>query len=58
MRFGQDMPTTGVFADPRQSADLAVEAEQAGWEGFLSGISLSAAQNPTRPNPSPIRGAR
>ncbi|MEO7001114.1 MAG: LLM class flavin-dependent oxidoreductase [Ktedonobacterales bacterium] len=35
MRFGLDVPTTGEYAAPHALADLAVEAEAAGWNSFL-----------------------
>lgn len=35
MQFGLDVPTTGEYADPRTLADLAAEAEDAGWDGFF-----------------------
>src|SRR5258708_37377711 len=35
MKFGLDVPTTGVYADVRAQAALAVEAEAAGWDGFF-----------------------
>src|SRR5438445_3135513 len=43
MHFGLDIPTTSEYADPRVLVDLAVEAEEAGWDGlFLWDILLSA----------------
>lgn len=35
MKFGLDMPTSGEFADTRVLAELAAEAEAAGWDGFF-----------------------
>src|SRR5947209_6380623 len=35
MKYGLDIPTAGVYADPRTLADLAAEAEEAGWDGFF-----------------------
>src|SRR5437868_5751886 len=35
MKFGLDVPTTGKYADARVLAQLAVEAEAAGWDGFF-----------------------
>ena len=35
MKFGLDVPTTGEYADPRVLAQLASEAEAAGWDGFF-----------------------
>jgi alkanesulfonate monooxygenase SsuD/methylene tetrahydromethanopterin reductase-like flavin-dependent oxidoreductase (luciferase family) len=35
MKFGLDVPTTGAYADARVQAQLALEAEAAGWDGFF-----------------------
>ena len=35
MKYGLDVPTTGEYANPRLLAELAVEAEEAGWDGFF-----------------------
>lgn len=35
MQFGLDVPTTGAYADARILAQLAMEAEEAGWDGFF-----------------------
>jgi alkanesulfonate monooxygenase SsuD/methylene tetrahydromethanopterin reductase-like flavin-dependent oxidoreductase (luciferase family) len=35
MKFGLDVPTTGAYADARVQAQLAIEAEAAGWDGFF-----------------------
>lgn len=35
MKYGLDIPTAGAYADPRKLADLAADAEQAGWDGFF-----------------------
>lgn len=35
MKFGLDVPTTGDYADARVLAQLAAEAEAAGWHGFF-----------------------
>ena len=35
MRFGLDLTIFGELADPKLLADLAVEAEAAGWDGFF-----------------------
>jgi alkanesulfonate monooxygenase SsuD/methylene tetrahydromethanopterin reductase-like flavin-dependent oxidoreductase (luciferase family) len=35
MKYGLDVPTTGEYADPRTLAQLAGEAEAAGWDGFF-----------------------
>jgi alkanesulfonate monooxygenase SsuD/methylene tetrahydromethanopterin reductase-like flavin-dependent oxidoreductase (luciferase family) len=35
IKFGLDVSTVGVYADPRVLADLAADAEDAGWNGFF-----------------------
>lgn len=35
MKYGLDIPTNGAYADPRKLAELAKEAEEAGWDGFF-----------------------
>src|SRR3954469_15779328 len=35
MKYGLDIPVNGEYANPRTLADLAIEAEQAGWDGFF-----------------------
>ncbi len=35
MKFGLDVPVSGAYADPLLLADLAVEAEAAGWDGLF-----------------------
>ena len=35
MRFGVHVPNFGDFHDPRAVAELAHEAEAAGWDGFF-----------------------
>jgi hypothetical protein len=35
VRFGLSVPNLGEFTDPRQVADLARRAEEAGWDGFF-----------------------
>lgn len=35
MRFGLDVPVDGPFADPGLLAELAIEAEEVGWDGFF-----------------------
>jgi alkanesulfonate monooxygenase SsuD/methylene tetrahydromethanopterin reductase-like flavin-dependent oxidoreductase (luciferase family) len=35
MRFGVHLPNFGPLGDPRLIADLAAEAESAGWDGFF-----------------------
>jgi alkanesulfonate monooxygenase SsuD/methylene tetrahydromethanopterin reductase-like flavin-dependent oxidoreductase (luciferase family) len=35
MRFGMNVPPFGDFADPKALAELAQQAEAAGWDGFF-----------------------
>jgi alkanesulfonate monooxygenase SsuD/methylene tetrahydromethanopterin reductase-like flavin-dependent oxidoreductase (luciferase family) len=35
MKYGLDISIAGEYSDPRTLADLAFEAEQAGWDGFF-----------------------
>ena len=35
MRYGLDVSIAGEYSNPRTLAELAVEAEQAGWDGFF-----------------------
>ncbi len=35
MRYGLDVSIVGEYSNPRTLAELAVEAEQAGWDGFF-----------------------
>jgi alkanesulfonate monooxygenase SsuD/methylene tetrahydromethanopterin reductase-like flavin-dependent oxidoreductase (luciferase family) len=35
VRYGLDIPTADEYADVRLLADLAVDAEEAGWDGFF-----------------------
>jgi alkanesulfonate monooxygenase SsuD/methylene tetrahydromethanopterin reductase-like flavin-dependent oxidoreductase (luciferase family) len=35
MKYGLDVSTAGEYSDPRTLAELAAEAEQAGWDGFF-----------------------
>lgn len=35
MKFGLDVPTMSAYADARVQAQLALEAEAAGWDGFF-----------------------
>jgi alkanesulfonate monooxygenase SsuD/methylene tetrahydromethanopterin reductase-like flavin-dependent oxidoreductase (luciferase family) len=43
MRFGLDIPVSGQYADPRLLADLAADAETAGWDGFFLQDVLNAS---------------
>ncbi len=35
MKFGVYLPPFGKYADPHRLADLAIQAEKAGWDGFF-----------------------
>lgn len=35
MRYGLDVPVSGEYADPRLLAEMAADAEDAGWDGFF-----------------------
>ncbi len=35
MKYGLDIPINGAYADARKLAELAAEAEDAGWDGFF-----------------------
>jgi alkanesulfonate monooxygenase SsuD/methylene tetrahydromethanopterin reductase-like flavin-dependent oxidoreductase (luciferase family) len=52
MQFGLDVSTAGSYADPRVLADLAVEAEAAGWDGFFLWDAVFA-QPPSLPMADP-----
>ncbi len=49
MKFGLDVATSGDFADPKKLAALAVEAEQAGWDGFFVWDVMFANQTMDEP---------
>ncbi|HET7088898.1 MAG TPA: LLM class flavin-dependent oxidoreductase [Anaerolineae bacterium] len=49
MKFGLDVATAGDYADPRKLADLAAEAEQAGWDGFFVWDVVFAHQTSQEP---------
>jgi alkanesulfonate monooxygenase SsuD/methylene tetrahydromethanopterin reductase-like flavin-dependent oxidoreductase (luciferase family) len=49
MYFGLDVPTIGAYADPRILADLATEAEKAGWDGFFIWDVIFGDNQPTAP---------
>jgi alkanesulfonate monooxygenase SsuD/methylene tetrahydromethanopterin reductase-like flavin-dependent oxidoreductase (luciferase family) len=53
MRFGLDIPTTGDYADPRILADLAADAEDAGWDGFFVWDIIFAEGDPRVPVADP-----
>src|SRR5438105_3220870 len=43
MRYGVSVPNFGSFADVRKTAELARDAERAGWDGFFLWDHISAA---------------
>lgn len=49
MRYGVDVPTTGEYADARVLADLAADAEAAGWDGFFIWDVLGGAEGAVDP---------
>ena len=49
MKFGLDIPTAGAYADARKLADLAAEAEEAGWDGFFIWDILFTQNQPDVP---------
>jgi alkanesulfonate monooxygenase SsuD/methylene tetrahydromethanopterin reductase-like flavin-dependent oxidoreductase (luciferase family) len=51
MRFGLDLNIFGELADPSVLADLAVEAEDAGWDGFFLWDHVIAAHDPRVTDP-------
>src|SRR5258708_25242013 len=49
MQYALDIPISGVYADPSVLADLAADAEAAGWDGFfLWDVLLGSAQRAER----------
>jgi alkanesulfonate monooxygenase SsuD/methylene tetrahydromethanopterin reductase-like flavin-dependent oxidoreductase (luciferase family) len=53
MKYGLDIPTAGAYANPRVLADLAAEAEEAGWDGFFIWDILFAGDEMTTPVADP-----
>jgi alkanesulfonate monooxygenase SsuD/methylene tetrahydromethanopterin reductase-like flavin-dependent oxidoreductase (luciferase family) len=45
-KFGVFVPNFGPFFDPSTLAELAVEAEQAGWDGFFLWDHIAYAESP------------
>jgi hypothetical protein len=52
MRFGLDMPNMGACGSARALAELAYEAEQAGWDGFFVWDSVYAKMSDPRNDPT------
>ena len=44
MKYGIDVPHAGEYFHPRVMADLAFEAEQAGWDGFFISDSIGGPE--------------
>ena len=53
MKYGLDVSTAGEYSDPRLLAELAVEAEQAGWDGFFLWNIIFYADQPDAPVAEP-----
>lgn len=51
MRFGLDLTIFGELADPKLLADLAVEAEAAGWDGFFLWDHVASTFDPRVTDP-------
>ena len=51
MRFGLDFTIFGPYADPVLLADLAVEAEAAGWDGFFLWDHVATTLDPLVTDP-------
>ncbi len=51
MRFGLTLCNHGEYADPRLLADLAVDAEQAGWDGVFVWDHVARAGDPPMTDP-------
>lgn len=49
MLYGLDIPTAGTYAHPQTLADLAADAEAAGWDGFFLWDILFAQDQMTVP---------
>lgn len=49
MKYGLDIPISGEYADPRKLADVAAEAEEAGWDGVFVQDVLSSGESPGTP---------
>ena len=51
MKFGLDLTIFGELADPGLLAELAVEAEDAGWDGFFLWDHVATAHDPRVTDP-------
>jgi alkanesulfonate monooxygenase SsuD/methylene tetrahydromethanopterin reductase-like flavin-dependent oxidoreductase (luciferase family) len=53
MQFAINVPNFGEYADPRLTAELARNAEEAGWDGFFVWDHINAAFEPGSPMADP-----
>jgi alkanesulfonate monooxygenase SsuD/methylene tetrahydromethanopterin reductase-like flavin-dependent oxidoreductase (luciferase family) len=53
IKYGLDVSTAGEYANPRTLVDMAVEAEQAGWDGFFLWNVIFYADQPDAPVAEP-----
>ena len=53
MQYAINVPNFGDYADPRLTAELAQDAEQAGWDGFFVWDHVNAAYEPGAPMADP-----
>ena len=53
MRFAINVPNFGDYADPRVTVELAVSAEEAGWDGFFVWDHINATSEPDSPLADP-----
>jgi alkanesulfonate monooxygenase SsuD/methylene tetrahydromethanopterin reductase-like flavin-dependent oxidoreductase (luciferase family) len=53
IKYGLDVSTAGKYADPRLLAEMAFDAEQAGWDGFFLWNVVFYADQPDAPVAEP-----
>lgn len=53
MKYGGGVSTAGEYANPEILADLAAEAEKAGWDGFFIGDIIFSENEPNVPGLAP-----
>ncbi len=53
MKYAVNVPNFGDYADPRLTAELARQAEEAGWDGFFVWDHINAAFEPGVPMADP-----
>ena len=49
MKYGLDVSTIGEYSHPMTLADLALEAEEAGWDGFFTWDTMTSSESPDQP---------